>query len=147
VDFATAKDTQGDRTSIEEESIDNLVVMTGNQDPQLRIHALAALSEGGLADESTVRSALNAALDDKNANVRAYAVQALAGRGGPEAAAILGQALRDPDPNVRIMAVDQMVPKDQGLTLLQEALADTNETVRTIAAERLKQEPKEAGTE
>lgn len=145
--FAAAEDTHADRTLIEEQSIDNLIVMTGNQEPQLRIHALAALSEGGLADEGAVRSALDAALDDKNANVRAYAVQALAGRGGPELAAILGRALRDPDPNVRIMAVDQMVPQDQGITLLQEALSDTNETVRTIAAERLKQEPKAAGTE
>jgi hypothetical protein len=37
------------------------------------------------------------------------------------------------------MAVDSVAPKEQGLALLQEALSDADELVRTIARDRLKQ--------
>ena len=51
----------------------------------------------------------------------------------------LWQALEDPDPGVRIMAVDSVAPGKEGEALLEEALSDADETVRVMAAERLKQ--------
>ena len=59
----------------------------------------------------------------------------------------LWRALRDPSAEVRIMAVESVEPKDQGIALLQEALSDVNETVRSMAANRLNQELHRVDTE
>lgn len=42
------------------------------------------------------------------------------------------------------MVVESVVPKEQGLTLLREALSDADKSVRTIAADRLKQVTQES---
>ncbi len=132
-----------------EEDPDRFIEMTKHEDPQVRLQAVVALSDSGKADKDTVRSALDAALTDQDPSVRGYAVQALARRAGPDtsnATAHLWQALRDPDPGVRMMAVDSVIPtNDQGIALLQEALSDADETVRSLAAFRLKQEANTTG--
>jgi HEAT repeats len=108
-------------------------------DPARRMQALSFLCESGKADERTVLSALEAALADEDASVRGQAIQTLATRGDPEVMKYLWQALRDPDPSVRTMLIDSVVPQGPGFALLQTALSDADETVRTIAAFRLKQ--------
>jgi HEAT repeat protein len=123
----------------EPEDIDTLLETTKAEDPTLRMQALSALAASDNADEAIVRSALDAALADADAGVRGQAVQALASRGGSEAIALLRQALGDADPSVRLMAVDSVVPQEQGIALLQEALSDVNETVRYRAASKLKE--------
>jgi HEAT repeat protein len=120
--------------------------MAENKDPQVRLQALLALSDDDKADEDTVQSALDAALTDKDASVRGYAIQVLARRAGPDATGLLWQALRDPDPGVRMRAVNSVVPSnDQGIALLQEVLSDADETVHSLAAFRLKQEVNATG--
>jgi hypothetical protein len=69
--------------------------------------------------------------------VRAYGVQVLAMRGGPELMGHLWRAMHDPSAEVRIMAVENAKTKDQGIALLQEALSDVDETIRSVAANRL----------
>ena len=124
----------------ERENIDTLLETTRAEDPMLRMQALSALAASDKADDETiVRSALDAALADEDAGVRGQAVQALANRGGPEAIGLLRQALRDSEPSVRLMAVDSVVPQEQGIALLQEALSDGDETVRYRAASKLKE--------
>jgi hypothetical protein len=123
----------------EQENIDTLLETTRAEDPMLRMQALSALAASDKADETIVRSALDAALADEDAGVRGQAVQALANRGGPEAIGLLRQALRDSDPSVRLMAVDSVVPQEQGIALLLEALSDGDETVRYRAASKLKE--------
>lgn len=83
--------------------------------------------------------ALDAALSDKHPSVRGAAFQALASRGGPEAMGPLWQALDDPDLGVRILVVESVAPGKEGEALLEEAPSDADETVRLMAAERLKQ--------
>lgn len=125
------------------DAIDMLVEMAQDDDPAARVQGLSALADSGEADEGTVQSALDAALADRDASVRGYAVQALASRGGEEAMGHLWQALRDPDPYVRVMAVETVAPQDQGIALLQAALSDPDETVRSLARFRLQQGERE----
>ena len=51
----------------------------------------------------------------------------------------LRQALHDPAPTVRKLVIANVVQYDQGLPLLQEALSDVDETVRSLAALKLEQ--------
>jgi hypothetical protein len=132
-----------DHTQGQAQDASKLIELAGDQDPNVRLQALSALTDSGKIDEDTVRSALNSALTDKDAKVRAYAVEALARRAGPDAAdatAHLRVALHDPDPTVRAVAVDIVEPSTHGgLALLREALSDPDETVRSMADFKLKQ--------
>ena len=115
-----------------------LIEMANSSDPAVRLEALSSLAEkNGRDDRDAARSAFDAALTDKDPDIRGLAVQALANRGGDEAMNYLWQGLHDPDPAVRLMAVQTANPKGQGLALLQEALGDLDESVRAIAQFRL----------
>jgi HEAT repeats len=143
-DNAVAED--GDLDLNDVQVVDHLVELARDEDPETRVHALSTLAGGGNADEGAVESALDAALTDKDPTVRGAAVQALASRRGVDAIEHLRQALEDPDPGVRIMAVENVAPQGQGVALLREALSNADELVRSIAADRLKQVT-EKGTE
>jgi HEAT repeats len=121
------------------EALDRLIEQARNEDPETRAQALSTLAGGGHADEDAVASVLDAALADKDPNVRGIAVQALVNRRGADAIEHLQQALADPDSSVRIIAVENAIQQEQGRELLQEALADADDLVRTIAEDRLKQ--------
>ena len=127
---------------------DHFLAMSRDEDPQMRRQAIAALTDSGTAEEDgAVAAVLDTALTDDDARVRAYGVQALAMRGGPEVMGHLWRALRDPSAEVRIMAVENAKSKDQGIALLQEALSDVDETIRSVAANRLNQELHRVDTE
>lgn len=130
---------EADPATSELPDVDSLIETTGSEDPTLRLQALSALVGNGKVDPEAVESALDSALTDEDPGVRAQAVQALMRRGGAEATAMLGQALNDRDPAVRLEAVDTAVPDDQGVALLKQALADTDETVQYRAAMKLKE--------
>lgn len=116
-----------------------LLAMTEDDDPGVRVQALTELANGSKAEDADVQFVLDAALTDKDPNVRGAAIQAAVSLGGSEVMVQLRQALQDPDPGVRILAVDNVVPGKEGKALLEEALSDADETVRLMAAERLKQ--------
>jgi hypothetical protein len=111
--------------------------MMKSADPTLRLQSLSSLCEGGKADHKIVLSALETALADEDATVMGYAVQSLAKLGIPNIMDYLWQAFRDPDPSIRVMVIES-VPQSEGLSLLQTALSDPDETIRSIAALRLK---------
>ncbi|MGH7406362.1 MAG: HEAT repeat domain-containing protein [Candidatus Methylomirabilales bacterium] len=124
----------------DEEAIDGLLGMARDEDPEMRLQALATLSqgaEGTEADKAIVKLAIDAALTDRDARVRGQAIQVLASRGGAEAMWHLRQALRDPDPGVRILAIEKAGSGEQGKALLEEALSDQDESVRAVARARL----------
>lgn len=111
----------------------HLIDLTKTSQPQTRIQALHLLSESELADEETIVSSLGDALVATDENVKAYAIEALAKRGGSEAMTYLQQAFRDPDPKIRRMVVENAAPQDAQGVLLQEARWDPDETVRSFA--------------
>ena len=124
----------------DEEAIDGLLGMARDEDPEMRLRALATLSqgaEGSEADKAIVQSAIEAALTDQDARVRGQALQALASRGGAEAMPHLRQALRDPDPGVRMLAIENAASGEEGKALFEEALSDQDESVRAVAKARL----------
>lgn len=124
-------------TPNEPEEISKLIEMTKADDPAIRLQALSALSGSDKIDEVALRAALDGALVDQDASVRGYAVQAIAGQGGAEAMDHLWQAMLDPDPVVRVMAVESVVPQEQGIALIEAALSDPDEAVRSAAMLRL----------
>jgi hypothetical protein len=138
---AAAEDAQNQLDLHDPLVIDHLVEMAHNADPATRVWALSHLVGSGPEHDGSVEVALDAALTDSDAGVRGFAVQASASRSGPEAMAHLWYAVRDPDPEVRMRAIDSVVPaNEQGMALLQAALADADETVRSLAAFRLQSE-------
>jgi HEAT repeat protein len=110
-----------------------------------RLQALALLVQNAEADERTVIEALREALQDPDPAFNAYAVQILAGRDDADAVVALREALHSPDPSIRLMILESVVHTEAGLLLLREALADSDETVKDVAAMLLKQAEAVAG--
>jgi HEAT repeat protein len=126
--------------SSENETIQELMDKARNNDnPEVRLQALASLSGQEQPDKTATKLVLETALEDKDSRVREYAVQALASQDGREANEYLREALNDPDAGVRMRAVESVGLEGQGIALLQEALSNPDELVQTIAEERLKQ--------
>lgn len=116
------------------EAMDKLLEQLKTDDPGQRADAVARLSAEKQSHDGTIDRVLVSALSDKNAEVRAQAVFALAKRESGGAPAALQQALQDSDASVRLMAVDNA---GDNVALLQQALNDSDETVRTYAATKL----------
>ena len=134
-------ESEGDASSSnvdENDGIQHYTKMAGHEDPAMRTEAVSPLGQSGESDEAEVHNILDAALSD-DPGVRGAALQALVSRGGPEAMGSLWQALEDPDLGVRILAVESVAPGKEGEALLEAALSDADETVRAMAAERLKE--------
>lgn len=140
----TATDQQHKRITKEQAQIeqtkqeqsDKLLEQARAKDPEQRYEAITRLiSEGVKNDDPNVRKALEEALADKEANVRAQAVYALARREGKGAAKELRQAMRDKDANVRLMAVNYA---GNDTVLLQQALTDKDLMIHDIALSKLK---------
>jgi FOG: HEAT repeat len=129
-----ATNAQTDPTQTEPDETDTLVEMAKAKNPAQRAAAISRLATEGRADDVTVRKALEAALADKDANVRAQAISSLARRDSEGAATVLQQALHDSDASVRLMAVSSA---GDDAALLQQALTDSDETVRALAARKL----------
>jgi len=117
---------------------DVLVGLTRSDDPEIRLRALSQLHDADQVDESTLLSTYRTALADEDSSVRGYAIEALAIQGGPDATGYLGQALRDPDPSIRILAIENVAQQGYDPALLQEALSDKDERVRSSATFWLK---------
>ncbi len=123
----------------QQRAVDFLISSAKSDQPDTRLQALSLLHRTRYADERTILAALSEALVDKDTSVKGYAIQALGERGGVAALGSLRRAFSDPDPSIRMMVVAGIVPEDQGLALLQEALIDDDETVRLAAAAKLAQ--------
>jgi hypothetical protein len=90
-----------------------------SEEAQMRLQALQLLQQTNRVDRATVLAALGEALADEHTIVKIYAIQALADQGDPDALRYLGQASRDADPSVQMLAIESIVQMDHGLTLLQ----------------------------
>jgi hypothetical protein len=141
---STVENAVHEEGKLDNETVDELAERARNdENAESRTQALASLSGHGQTDEIAAKLALDTALTDKDPSVREYAVQALANQAGQEATEQLRLALQDPDPGVRIKAVESVTLNDQGIALLQEARASKDELIQAIATDRLKPEIQE----
>lgn len=120
---------------LEPDLTDELLKMGASKNPEQRADAIGALLAEGRQDDPAVKAALEAALNDQDANVRAQAISSLAHREGSDASAAIQQALNDDSVDVRMMAVDGT----DDIALLQQAMNDSDETVRSLAAIKLEE--------
>ncbi len=116
-----------------------LAAATKSEHAETRFHALRLLDQRRQTDDRTLRSTLVEALTDPDAAVRVYAMQVLLGRDDPAALKAMHRALRDPDVSVRLYVLESLVRRDDGRALLHEALSDSDESVRFLAASALQQ--------
>jgi HEAT repeat protein len=120
-----------------QEAISFLLVTSKSRQPDDRLEALTLLQRAAFADEKTIVAALTEGLADSDAHVRAYAIQALAERGGPDAMSSLREVLRDSDSTVRMMVIAHVSATEQSARLLQEALGDDDESLRLAVEAKL----------
>jgi HEAT repeat protein len=129
--------TVGAQTATEHsvpDQIDALIERAKSTNPVDRADAISGLLTAGKAGDASIRTVLTEALSDNHSNVRAQAISSLVRREGDGASAELQVALNDSDASVRLMAVDSM---GKNTALLQQALVDSDPTVRELAAIRL----------
>ena len=117
-----------------QEQTDHLLKQTQSKDPNQRAEGIGNLGAVGPKDDPAVDEALRTAMNDTNADVRAQAIRAIVQRGGEEVADQQGLALKDKDVNVRLTAVSDIQDDE---TLLQQALNDSDQSVRDLAKDKL----------
>jgi HEAT repeat protein len=122
------------KTETEPDQTDELVKMASSKIPAERAEAIGRLMAGGREGDVTVKETLEVALSDADARVRVQAVSSLAHREGAGASAALHEALHDSDVSVRLTAVDNA---GNDVALLQQAITDSDSTVRQLAGIRL----------
>ena len=120
----------------EPDQTDSLLKSAESKIPAERAEAIGALLSGGRKGDPAVKAALEQALTDKDDNVRAQAISTLAHREGSGAAAAIQEALHDKAVDVRMMAVDGIT---DDTALLQQAINDSDETVRSLARLKLEE--------
>ncbi len=129
----TAKQA-GKKHDSEPDRVGELLAMAKSKNPEDRASAMGAILSDEIKSAPAIKAALEDALTDQDAAVRAQAVSTLARLEGNDAGAVLQDALHDRDVDVRLMAVDGIT---DDVTLLSQALNDSDETVRGLAAIKL----------
>ena len=120
----------------EADQTDELIKAAQAKDPTERAEAIGGLLSGGREGDPAVKAVLEQALSDPDENVRAQAISSLAHREGSGASAAIQEALHDKSVDVRMMAVDGITDDK---ALLQQAINDSDETVRSLARVKLEE--------
>jgi hypothetical protein len=113
---------------------DEFLRMSESKKPGDRVAAIGALLGSKRKEDPAVKAVLEKALNDQNAAVRAQAVSTVGQSGGDDAVAVLQDALQDESVDVRLMAVSAIT---DNVELLQQAINDSDETVRALASIKL----------
>ena len=95
-----------------------------------RMEAMGGLLAGGRKGDPAVKQMLLAGVKDDDPMVRVRALSSLAHREGAGVSATLHDAMQDNDKAVRITAVDNA---GDDVSILQQALTDSDPTVRELA--------------
>ena len=127
---------QGQDRNAEPDQTDELLKKAQSKNSTERVEAIGALLAGGRKGDPDVKAALEQALTDQDALVRAQAISSLSHREGSAAAGAIQEAMHDSSVDVRMMAVDGIT---DDIALLQQAINDSDETVRSLAETKLEQ--------
>lgn len=126
----------GNNNKAKTSRISDLLQTAKSKNPLDRAEAIGDLLAEEDQDNPEIKAALEQALNDQDANVRAQAVSSLAHREGEDAVGVIQDALHDNSVDVRLMAVDSITAD---IALLQQAKNDSDETVRSLATVKLQQ--------
>lgn len=111
-----------------------MIKLAQSKDPTERAQGIGGLLAAGKPGDPTIKATLETALSDSNADVRAQAISSFAHRNEEGTETALQTAMQDESVDVRVMAVDSA---GNNTALLQQALHDKDETVRSLAALKL----------
>lgn len=126
--------TAADTEPLADESTESIVSDLQNGPAHDRKRAAIALADRR-PDESVLAALASSARSDSNADVRQFAVEALADLGGPAVSDVVLEATTDDDPWVRaeaIVALDEL-DRQAFVDELEEALEDEHPAVRRNA--------------
>jgi len=118
-------------------SRDRVMAMLQHQDGAIRAEAIALLPRVEGIELERLRVAYESALQDPEGDVRAGALLGLSTLDASSTVPLVASATRDPDPSVRLAAIDAMeaIPQNRGYFI--EAIKDRDESVRVLAGLRL----------
>jgi HEAT repeat protein len=113
-----------------------ILKLTKSKNAAERADAIGALLAIGRDGDPTIKAALEEALHDSDASVRAQAVSTLTHRSDTkdESAAVIQEAMQDESVDVRMMAVDGIT---DDVVMLQQAVNDSDEVIRGLAQAKL----------
>ncbi len=118
-------------------TVDKIINLAASGNPEERISALSHLAEKRPIDAGIVQKILQAAILDKDSNVRGQAVYAIAKQGCEDLPLVLEQAMQDSELSVRLMAVDSLGADDKSIVLLEQAKDDEEEAIRDLVGMKL----------
>jgi hypothetical protein len=129
---------EGAEAQSKPDETDKLLKIAKSKNARDRAEAIGSLLAIGRKGDPQMKAMLEEAVHDQDANVRAQAVSTLTHRDDfrENATEIIQEAMQDSSVDVRLMAVDG-ITDDVGL--LQQAINDSDETVRGIAEIKLEQ--------
>lgn len=127
----------GENASKQDQS-DILLNIAQSANPKDRAEAIGSLLSIGNKNDPKIKAMLEEAVHGQDAGVRAQAISTLTHRDDyrENAEPILREALHDDSVDVRLMAVDGITDE---IDLLEQAVNDVDETVRSFAAQKLKE--------
>ena len=120
-------------TDEEQAQIEETIKQARSKNVDERSTALYNLGLIGQKDDPNIRKVLEEALADNDPNVRTQAITSLMQREGENAAFEVQQALKDTDINVRMAVLGNVYDVET----LQQALADSDQSVRDFAKSKL----------
>lgn len=120
---------------LKQEQIDELIKQAESKDAATRANAINSLGAIGAKDDPNVNEILRNAMADSDVNVRSQAISAIGERGGDDFENQLSLALKDKDASVRLSALG--FAKDDDVSVFQQALGDSDPTVKEYAQSRL----------
>ena len=123
---------QNDNIDIAE--MDEILKRAESKNALDRVEAIGELLAAGYIGDPSIKAALDKALVDKDADVRAQAISSLSHREGNSADGAIQDALQDTSADVRLRAVDGIT---NNIPMLQQALNDSDEDVRSLASAKL----------
>jgi hypothetical protein len=124
-------------------AIDALLPATNSANAQVAVQSIALLQRSG-ADPDTILNALGEAMDSATPSVKAYAVQSLPNY-GQDSLRFLLTAMSDLDRNIRFSVLQAAGRFPWAASIVQQAASDSDEQVRNLAAQFLRQQAQAQG--
>jgi HEAT repeats len=123
-------------TQAEADRTDELLKKAQSKAPAERAEAIGGLLAGARKGDADVKAMLEQALTDQDPQVRAQAISSYSHREGNAALGAIQAALHDDSIDVRLMAVGGIT---DDIALLQQAVNDSDETIRSLAEMKLQE--------